>query len=129
MARMNKARLLKLADFVEALKEDEKTEFDMCTWGQRELVLTKETKPENVAVCANSCSGPIEVSQGKQVYECKTTACLLGWGTQIPSFQQAGLTMKFGSSKMTYAGDNISGTAFLRQGKRKIRSPILVAEK
>lgn len=87
---MNKARLLKLADFLAKLKESDTKEFDMGMWGMAELIQTQEADP--IEIDPASCGCKIEK---KDVFECRTTACALGWATQIPSFQKAGLTMKW----------------------------------
>ena len=62
---MNKERLLKLADFVEANAVD--NNFNMTSYFSRGV-----TKPEDLR------------------HNCGTTACLAGWGCLVPEFRQAG---------------------------------------
>ena len=62
---MNKERLLKLADFVEANAVD--NNFNMTTYFSRNV-----RKPEDLQ------------------HNCGSTACLAGWGCLVPEFKQAG---------------------------------------
>lgn len=66
---MNKERLLKLADFVEANAVDNK--FNMMTFFSRNT-----TNPEDLR------------------YKCGTTACLAGWGCLVPEFKRDGYVAK-----------------------------------
>lgn len=101
--QMNKARLLRLADFLAKLKESDSKEFDMGTWGRAELIQTQEAEP--LEIDPASCGCKIEK---KEVFECRTTACALGWATQIPSFQKAGLKMNWGGT-LTGVDDSVDG--------------------
>lgn len=101
---MNKQRLLKLADFLAALKESDNKEFDMGTWGTCQLQLVEEA--EQLEVDPGACGCKIEK---KEVFECRTTACALGWATQIPSFQKAGLKMRW-SNQLTEDDSSADGT-------------------
>lgn len=62
---MNKERLLKLADFVEANAVD--NTFNMTSYFSKNV-----RKPEDLQ------------------HNCGTTACLAGWGCLVPEFKQAG---------------------------------------
>lgn len=76
---MNKKRLLKLADFVEANAVD--NTFNMTSYFSRGV-----TKPEDLR------------------HNCGTTACLAGWGCLVPEFKQAGYHAQLYDLNMPHLG-------------------------
>lgn len=88
--RMNKSRLLVLANFLSELKETKTEHFNMGGWGVKELA---EVEQKDQKINLNACHGVFKV---EKEFECHTTACALGWAAQMPYFNKKGLTVGWG---------------------------------
>jgi hypothetical protein len=78
--RVFKARLLKLADFLQTVKP---SRFDMGSWVGEDW-------------------------KGDLTLSCGTSACALGWATTIPSFRRLGLYLKRTGPDAWWPGGNIA---------------------
>jgi hypothetical protein len=78
-------RLLLLADFLEKLPPEKAAHFNMHTWFElgREL--------DNGELFEGTFE---QLCKKKKLGDCGTSACALGWGTQVPELNKAGLTIK-----------------------------------
>lgn len=122
---MNKRRLLVLADFLAKLKESDTKEFDMGTFGDAELVPQGNCPLEiNPADC-----GCGEIVQENR-FTCKTTACALGWGATIPSFERAGLKQVWQDVLNTDGYSNVSATIHFRDRRahKTYKTPLTAAK-
>ena len=93
---VGRARLLKLADFLET--DVERKRFNMTAWAQFAKPLGKA--PKNAVIPIKF--GPFnEIREAiRSVPKCGTAACALGWGTAMPSLYKLGLRVVDNRSKL-----------------------------
>jgi hypothetical protein len=84
MEKYHANRLVKLAQVLKTVKKEN---FYLGTWFDGDGGITEEFSKAGIEID--------KAITDKQILECNTTACALGWAASIPAFQRLGLKLEF----------------------------------